>query len=293
MVPSLIGMKTKRLTSWRVLAGIIVLALVAYLGAIVWLVVNETRLVFRADAPFDARRPAMPYEQLEEQPGDSGGPPYGRAWVMPASSGSDSGTWVIYLHGNDANLASRMNVLHYERLRALGLNVLAPEYRGFGGLPGVPTEAGLAQDAAHWYDYLRTNRHVVPDHIVVYGWSLGSAVAVTLASQAEEAAVILEGAPSSIVAIGEQRYPIFPVRLLIHNPFESILRVGRIHAPKLFLHSPEDAVVPIAEGRRLFDAAVAPKQFIEVTGGHVYASETDPRFFPAIGAFLRAQHLLP
>jgi fermentation-respiration switch protein FrsA (DUF1100 family) len=200
---------------------------------------------------------------------------------------------VIYLHGNDANLASRMNVLHYERLRALGVNVLAPEYRGFGGLSGVPTEAGLAQDAAHWYDYLRREKHVRPDHIVIYGWSLGSAVAVTLASQVDEAAVILEGAPASIVAIGQRRYPIFPVRLLIHNPFESVLRVGAIHAPKLFLHSPEDDIVPIAEGRRLFEAAAAPKQFIEVAGGHIYASEKDPRFFPSIQAFLRVQHLLP
>jgi len=265
MVPSFTGMKTQRLTFRRVVAGIFVLALVGYLGAIVWLIVNETRLVFRADVPFDARRPALPYEDVEEHAMD----------------------------GNDANLASRMNVLHYERLRALGVNVLAPEYRGFGGLPGVPTEPGLAQDAAHWYEYLRTSRHVAPEHIVIYGWSLGSAVAVTLASHVDEAAVILEGAPASIVAIGQQRYPIFPVRMLIHSPFESIQRVGAIHAPKLFLHSPEDAVVPIAEGRRLFDAAVAPKQFVEVEGGHVYASEKDPRFFPAIGAFLRLQHLLP
>jgi len=293
MVPSFTGMKTQRLTFRRVVAGIFVLALVGYLGAIVWLIVNETRLVFRADVPFDARRPALPYEDVEEHAMEGGGPPSGRAWIMPAPSGSDSGTWVIYLHGNDANLASRMNVLHYERLRALGVNVLAPEYRGFGGLPGVPTEPGLAQDAAHWYEYLRTSRHVAPEHIVIYGWSLGSAVAVTLASHVDEAAVILEGAPASIVAIGQQRYPIFPVRMLIHSPFESIQRVGAIHAPKLFLHSPEDAVVPIAEGRRLFDAAVAPKQFVEVEGGHVYASEKDPGFFPAIRSFLQAQRLLP
>jgi pimeloyl-ACP methyl ester carboxylesterase len=61
----------------------------------------------------------------------------------------------------------------------------------------------------------------------------------------------------------------------------------------LFLHSREDAVIPFAEGRRLFDAAPQPKQLVEVTGGHVYASERDPRFFPAVQAFLRAQHLLP
>jgi len=283
-------MKRIRLTFARVLGGVVALAAVVYLGAIVWLVTHETQIIFRADVPFDARRPAQPFAAVEER-GSSG--PVRRAWLMPAVSGSADAPWVIYLHGNDANLASRMNVLHYERLRALGVNVLAPEYRGYGGVAGVPTERGLSDDAGYWYDYLRTHEHVEPRHIVIYGWSLGSAVAVTLASRVQEAAVILEGAPASIVAIGQERYPIFPVRLLIHNPFESILRVGAIQAPKLFLHSPEDAVVPIAEGRRLFDAATAPKQFVEVTGGHVYASERDPHFFPAIGAFLRAQHLLP
>ena len=85
----------------------------------------------------------------------------------------------------------------------------------------------------------------------------------------------------------------FPVRLIIRNPFESIARVGAIRAPMLFLHSPEDTVIPIAEGRKLFDAAAPPKQFVEVAGGHVYASEKDPAFFPAVQTFLRGQRLLP
>ena len=93
-----------------------------------------------------------------------------------------------------------MNILHYERLRALGLNVMAPEYRGYGGVEGSPSEAGLADDAGRAYEYLREHEHVDPRRIVIYGWSLGSAVAVTLASRVDEAAVILEGAPASVVA---------------------------------------------------------------------------------------------
>jgi fermentation-respiration switch protein FrsA (DUF1100 family) len=212
---------------------------------------------------------------------------------MPAATAADTAPWVIFLHGNDSNISSRMNVLHYERLRSLGLNVLAPEYRGFGGVTGVPTEAGVAEDARRWYDHLIRVKRVDPKRIVIYGWSLGSAVAVTLASGVDEAAVILEGAPASIVAIGAQQYPMFPVRWIIKNPFESILRVGAVGSPMLFLHSPEDIVIPIAEGRRLFDAAAAPKEFVEVSGGHVYASEKDPNFFPAIRTFLRGRHLLP
>jgi pimeloyl-ACP methyl ester carboxylesterase len=285
-------MKSKRLTVRRVLAGLFVTAVLAYLGAIAWLMANETRLVFKAVTTLGDRRPAMPYEDVV-LPVTSGAPPSARAWLMPASAAGPDGPWVIFLHGNDSNIGSRLNLVHCEQLRALGASVMAPEYRGFGGLGGVPTETGMAADARSWYDYLRAQKHVDPKRIVIYGWSLGSAVAITLASQVEEAAVILEGAPASVVAIGQHQYPLFPIRLIIRNPFESIRRVGGIHAPMLFLHSPEDVVIPIAEGRRLFDAAPAPKQFVEVAGGHVYASERDRNFFPAIRMFLRKQRLLP
>jgi pimeloyl-ACP methyl ester carboxylesterase len=285
-------MKAGRITLTRALVAVLLLAVLAYGGAMVWLAANETRLVFHAITELGDRRPSEPYEQIDRAPAE-GGPIYARAWVLPAAAPADSRTWVIFLHGNDSNIGSRLNILHAEQLRALGLSVIAPEYRGFGGLDGVPTEDGLAQDAQRWYDFLRNQKQVEPRRIVIYGWSLGSAVAVTLASRVEEAAVILEGAPASVVAIGQQQYPYFPIRLLIRNPFESILRVGRVRSPMLFLHSREDAVIPFAEGQRLFAAAPQPKQFVEVSGGHVYASERDPRFFPAIRAFLHAQRLLP
>lgn len=281
MVPSFPTMKAPRLTLPRVLAALLLLAVVAYGGAIIWLVTNETRLIFQAQAAMGDRRPAAPLETA------------GHAWLMRTADAPEARPWVVFLHGNASTIASRMNILHYEHLRALGLNVMAPEYRGYGGIEGAPTEAGLADDASRAYRYLRDHEHVDPRRIVIYGWSLGSAVAVTLASRVDEAAVILEGAPASVVDIGQQRFPYFPIRLLIKNPFESIARIRAVGSPLLFLHSPEDAVIPIAEGRRLFDAAPPPKQFVEVSGGHVYASEKDPRFFPAIQAFLRAQRLLP
>jgi pimeloyl-ACP methyl ester carboxylesterase len=274
-------MNAPRITLPRALAALLVVLVVVYAGAMIWLVANETRLVFEAQPAMGDRRPAAPLEVA------------GHAWLMRTTQASNARPWVIFLHGNASTIASRMNILHYERLRALGLNVIAPEYRGYGGVDGTPSEAGLAEDASRAYQYLREHEHVDAQRIVIYGWSLGSAVAVTLASRVDEAAVILEGAPASVVDIGQRRYPYFPIRLLIRNPFESITRIGAVRSPLLFLHSPEDVVIPIAEGRRLFDAAPPPKQFVEVSGGHVYASEKDPRFFPAIQAFLHSQRLLP
>jgi fermentation-respiration switch protein FrsA (DUF1100 family) len=251
----------------RVLLALLALVVVGYAAVVLWLITQEGRLVFQAGRTLAAGRPAFPYEQID-LPRADGARQF--AWVMRGDS--DDGPWALYLHGNAATIASNINISHYRQLRRVGLNVLAPEYRGFGGLDGPPTEAALGTDARAAYDYLRGTRGIAPSRIVIYGWSLGSAVAVTLASQVEEGAVILEGAPASLVDIGRRRYPFFPIRLIMRNPFESIRRIDQVRSPILFLHSPDDAVIPISEGRRLFDAAPGEKEFVEVRGGHVEAS---------------------
>jgi len=261
-----------------------------YGAAVLYLVTQETRLVFRAGRTLGEARPSFPYEQVDI-PRTDGARQF--AWVMRAVSPPEGAPWVLFLHGNAATVAARMNIAHYTELRKLGLNVIAPEYRGFGGLEGLPTESVLAADARAAYDYLR-DRQIPASRLVIYGWSLGSAVAVKLASEVDAGALILEGAPSSLVAIGQQQYPFVPVRLLMRNPFDSIEKIDRVKAPILFLHSPEDAVIPIAEGRRLYDAARGDKTFVEVRGGHVDATTIDTdRFYGAIRDFLSAHRLLP
>ena len=281
---------SRRATPRRVLLALAAVCILVYGAALLRLVTQETRLVFQAARPLPEGRPSFPYEQIDIPRTDRARQ---FAWVMRGAPASEARPWILYLHGNASSIASRMNISHYTRLRELGLNVFAPEYRGFGGLDGVPTEAALEADARAGYDYLRSREGVSPERIILYGWSLGSAVAVTLASQVPQAAVILEGAPASLVAIGEQQHPLFPIRLIMRNPFESITRVSRIRAPMLFLHSPEDTVIPIGEGRRLYDAATAPKTFVEVRGGHVYASDVDAHeFYGAIRKFLENLKLL-
>jgi len=273
----------------RVILTLVVTLAIGYGVGVLYLITQETRLVFQAGRTLGTARPSFPYEQIDV-PRTDGEQQFG--WVM-RSAGSDEGTWVLFLHGNAATIAAKVNIAHYSELRNLGVNVLAPEYHGFGGLSGIPTETVLAADARAAYDYLRTARQVAPSHLVIYGWSLGSAVAVGLASEVEEAAVILEGAPASLVDISRERYPLFPVGLLMRNRFDSIEKINRIKAPMLFLHSPEDAVIPIAEGRRLYEAARGEKTFVEVRGGHVDATTVDTkRFYGAIRTFLAGHHLI-
>jgi fermentation-respiration switch protein FrsA (DUF1100 family) len=293
--PTYKGPERRRSRRWRprpirVLLVLLALVAVGYAAAVLWLVSQEARIVFQAGRTLSAGRPTFPYDQID-LPRSDGARQF--AWVMRQTD-ADDGPWVLYFHGNAATIASNVNISHYRQLRRVGLNLLAPEYRGFGGLDGTPTEEALRADARAAYDYLRVTRGVPPSRIVIYGWSLGSAVAVRLASQVEEAALILEGAPASLVDIGQLRYPFFPIRLLMRNPFESIRTIDRVSSPILFLHSPEDEVIPIGEGRRLFDAARGDKEFVEVRGGHVQASEIDAdRFYTAIRPFLVKHGVLP
>ena len=288
------GPERRRQPRWRprplrVILALLVIAVIGYGAAVLYLVSQETRLVFQASRTLSPLRPAFPFEQIDVPRADGA---HQFAWIMPEPAASPDAPWVLFFHGNAATIAARVNIAHYTELRKLGVNIMAPEYRGFGGLEGVPTEAALAVDARAAYDYLRTVRKVPASRLVIYGWSLGSAVAVTLASEVEAAGLILEGAPASLVNIGKQQYPFFPVRLMMRNSFESIQRIDRIRAPMLFLHSPEDAVIPISEGRRLFDAARGDKTFVEVRGGHVDATTLDTEhFYGAIRTFLGAHHL--
>ena len=133
----------------KAFAALGLLAALAYAGAMLWLVSQETELVFHATAKLGEARPTTPWQQVAELP----------AWILPAPKIDDS-PWILFLHGNSSDLSTKPNIQHYEQLRQLGVNVLAPEYRGFGGLAGVPTEAGLAEDAQRAYSYLRDIRHI-------------------------------------------------------------------------------------------------------------------------------------
>jgi pimeloyl-ACP methyl ester carboxylesterase len=275
--------------------AILALAILGYGAAVVRLMMQETELIFRTSVAKADTRPSFPYTHVD-LPRADGARQF--AWRMErdqaGTNGTDAGLWVLYLHGNASTVASRMNVKHYTRLRELGLNVLATEYRGYNGLDGTPSEASVIADAQAGYDYLRHREGVSADRLIIFGWSLGAAVAVQLAAVVESRGVVLEGAPASIVDIGAERYPLFPVRWIIRNPFNAIEKVAGIRAPLLFLHSPEDDVVPFAQGRKLYDAATAPKTFVEIRGGHIESSEVDRDvFYGAIRSFISAPSTPP
>jgi fermentation-respiration switch protein FrsA (DUF1100 family) len=176
------------------------------------------------------------------------------AWHYPPRDGRPV---IAYFHGNGGHLGHRAG-----RLLALareGYGVLMLEYRGYGGNPGVPTEIGLCADGTAALDFL-AGEGISPNRLVLYGESLGSGVAVTLAAQRDLAGLILEAPFTSVAEIAQHHYPFVPASALVRDRFDSVAKIGNVRAPILILHGERDTVVPIRFGRALFEAAPRPKE---------------------------------
>jgi hypothetical protein len=207
-------------------------------------------------------------------------------WVM--ASDDTSRPWLLIFHGNAGNISSDGRPEHYQRLRALGLNLVTFDYRGYGESEGTPTEAGVYLDADAAYAFLRDSLRVPAERIVIFGHSLGSAVAVHLASRVPARGLILEGAFSSGPDIARRIYWFLPVRLVMRSRFDSEAKIPRVRGPKLFLHARQDEVIPFELGRRLYERTPEPKSFVALGGGHNDAYLVDSAgYFGAIATFFR------
>ncbi len=148
------------------------------------------------------------------------------------------------------------------------MGVLIFDYRGYGKSQGSPDENGTYRDAEAAWDYLVNSRHIKPEKIVLFGRSLGSAVAAELALRRQAGALIMESGFTSVPDLGETFFPHLPVRLISRYQYASVSKVDKIKIPKLFIHSPEDEIVPYEQGRKLFEQASEPKEFLQIMGGH-------------------------
>lgn len=255
------------------LLSLLFVAVAAYLGLLVLLRLSEPRLLYYP-GPRGALLPPppslrLPVERVRFASAD------GTALVAWVIRADDDGPWLLICHGNGGNIADAGRPFHYAGLRAAGLNLLAFDYRGYGESAGTPTEAGLYQDAEAAYRYLRDSLGVPPRRIVLFGHSLGSAVAVELARRVPAAGLVLDGALTSVPDRAQEIYPLLPVRWLAASRYASRDKIGELTLPKLFLHAEHDEVIPIGHGRRLFAAAPEPKRFVTLAGGHADAFERD------------------
>ena len=214
--------------------------------------------------------------------------------VIPAAD--TAAQWLLYLHGNAGNVTSSLLPPFYARVHALGLNIAAIDYRGYGDSEARrPSETGVYADARALYDWLRTVKGVPSSRIIIYGHSLGAGPATELALHAEAAGLILEGAFTSVPDRGAEVYPWLPVRWLATQRFANLDKIGSVAMPKLLMHARDDSIIPFEHGLRLFAAASAPKQWVELKGGHMRAFLDDSaHFWGPVGDFaLRLRSDLP
>jgi uncharacterized protein len=173
---------------------------------------------------------------------------------------------VIYFQGNAGAL--NLRAVRFKWLTADGTGLVALSYRGYGGSSGKPSEAGFISDAMAAYDFVASRYPSKP--IVLWGESLGTAVATALAAEREVGGLILDAPFTSAADVGAAAYPFVPVRWFLKDTFHSDERIVRVKSPLLVLHGERDRVVPITFGERLFKLAPGPKQMIRFPlGGHV------------------------
>jgi uncharacterized protein len=168
---------------------------------------------------------------------------------------------LLFLHGNAGNLSHRYEII--EHFVKLPVNVLIIDYRGYGKSEGRPSEEGLYADARAAWDYLTQARGMPASQIVIFGESLGGAVAIDLATKTQACGLIVQSSFTSIADMAAEVLPFVPP-FILRTKMDSLSKIGQVSSPKLFIHSQADEIVPYRLGRRLFDAAHAPKQFYEV-----------------------------
>lgn len=174
---------------------------------------------------------------------------------------------VLFFHGNAGTVAGRVEQM--EIFDALNLNALIFDYRGYGLSKGqIKREQDLYEDAEAAFYFLHQDKNIPLNQIILWGRSLGGAVAIDTAQDKSVLATIVESTFISMNAMAREQYPFFPTDLLLRYAFPSDQKIQNITMPLLIIHSSEDKTIPFSHGQALFQLASEPKQFLEIRGTH-------------------------
>ena len=250
---------------FNIIWTIIILAGVLYGALCLYLFLMQTKLIFY---------PHLPSRQLTASPADIGLEYESvsinttdqitlHGWFVPGSE--EKGT-LLFFHGNAGNISHRLDSLKI--FHDLGLSVLIIDYRGYGNSQGEISEHGTYLDAEAAWNYLAEIKNIPSQKIVVFGRSLGAAIAANNAARHTPGALILESAFTSVPDMAAELYPFFPVRLLSRFEYNTRKLLSSVNCPVLIIHSPDDEIIPFENGLQLYRSAREPKKILEIQGGH-------------------------
>lgn len=238
-------------------------ALLVYIGLLISIFFLQRYLVFvpseNQSSPQDI---GLAMEEVKLTTSDN------TAIVAWYAEGQENMPTILYFHGNAGYIGGRKE--QYQAFIDKGLGVLALSYRGYGKSEGEPTEDGIYNDARAAVNYMVQEKNIPSEQIILFGESLGTGVAVQMATEYEVGAVVLQAPYTSIAKVGAERYfYILGAEYMVWDKFDSVSKLQAVDEPLLVIHSEDDTVVPIHHGRELLSAAVEPKHGIFVDGfGH-------------------------
>jgi fermentation-respiration switch protein FrsA (DUF1100 family) len=219
-----------------------------------------------------ARLVYFPADDADASPADAGmafrdvyfgAKPRLHGWMVPAPGARYT---LLYCHGNAGNITHRVELVRAFVER--GVSVFIFDYAGYGKSEGKPGERMTYENAHAAWEYLTDEEGIAPANIILFGRSLGSAVAIELATQVDARALIVESAFTSLTELGARAYPFLPVRYLARFRYNSMARIRDVRVPKLFVHSLDDDLIPFGMGKRLYNRAPRPKLWSRASGDH-------------------------
>ncbi len=251
-----------------------------YLGLVLLLVLMERRLIYHPHTSESSW--LSPGELAEDVWLQANTGERIHAWWCPV----ENPDWVLlYCHGNAGNLSYRRDLIRRWQ-RELNASVLIFDYPGFGKSEGKPSEAGCYAAAQAAYDWLLENKSVSPSQLVLYGKSLGGAMAVELAVHRPHAALVLQSTFTSMPDLAQQMFPFLPARWLVRSQYDSRSRLESYQGRLFVGHGDQDSLVPFRHAEQLFAAApTRTKRFFCIEGrGH--DDLASPNFYRAVKEFL-------
>ncbi|MDA0577381.1 MAG: alpha/beta fold hydrolase [Verrucomicrobia bacterium] len=260
----------------------------AYLGICLFVLIRQGTYMF-VPARLITATPAdagLPFENLTLVTADGENL---NAWFIPPPPGTVNPWTVVYCHGNAGNLSERVEPVH--TLHQLGFAVCIFDYRGYGTSTGKPDEQGTYTDARAAWDYVTATRQTPASRVLIYGHSMGGAVAVWLAGQVHPGALVIDATFTSALDMGAAMFPYLPIRMLSRYQYNSLERIAHIRCPVFIAHGVNDITIPVTHGRRLFARAVEPKRYAEFVGDHASVGfDPETGYAAQLLAWLREIH---